>query len=106
MMTDKSCRDEIRNLGTEINPQMVSACVALYSRFLPDTAQAGVRIERDIAYGAHEGHRLHIFISGEGGERPDLLYVQGGGFVAGDNTLPGTPFYDNIGIWAAQQGFV
>jgi triacylglycerol lipase len=35
-----------------------------------------------------------------------LVYVHGGGFVAGDKTLPGTPFHDNIGAWAVGQGFV
>lgn len=105
-MTDKSFRDEIRNLGTEINPQMIAACVAIYGRFIPGEARAAVDVERDIAYGPHERHRLDIFTSGEGGERPVLLYVHGGGFVAGDKTLPGTPFYDNIGVWAVQKGFV
>jgi triacylglycerol lipase len=35
-----------------------------------------------------------------------LVYVHGGGFVMGDKTSPGSPFYDNIGQWAAQQGYV
>lgn len=105
-MTENSFRDEIRGLGTEINPQMIEGCVAIYSRFMPDPAQAAVHVQRDIAYGPHDRHRLDIFTSGEGGDRPVLVYVHGGGFVAGDKRMPGTPFYDNIGIWAAQQGFV
>ena len=35
-----------------------------------------------------------------------LVYVHGGGFVMGDKTSPGSPFYDNIGQWAAQQGYI
>lgn len=105
-MTGNSFRDEVRALGTEINPQMIAACVDIYSRFVSDPAQAEVRVERDLAYGSHERHRLDIFTGGEGGGRPVLVYVHGGGFVAGDKRMPDTPFYDNIGIWAAQQGFV
>lgn len=112
-MTGSSFRDEVRALGTDITPQMFGACAALYARFAPDAAKANVQIERDVAYGPHERHRLDIFTSGDrsdGSDRPALMpvliYVHGGGFVAGDKTLAGTPFYDNIGIWAAQQGFV
>lgn len=107
-MSDNSLRDEVRALGTEINPQMIAGCVAIYGRFVPDPAQATVRVERDLAYGPHERHRLDIFTGGEavGGDQPVLVYVHGGGFVAGDKRMPGAPFYDNIGVWAAQQGFV
>lgn len=105
-MTGNSFRDEVRALGTEINPQMIAACVEIYARFVSDPAQAAVHIERDIAYGSHERHRLDIFTGGEGSGRPVLVYVHGGGFVAGDKRMPGVPFYDNIGVWAAQQGFI
>ena len=35
-----------------------------------------------------------------------LLFVHGGGFVGGDKHVPGTPFHDNIGAWAARHGMV
>ena len=38
--------------------------------------------------------------------RPVLIYVHGGGFVAGNKRNPGSPFYDNIMLWAARNGFV
>jgi triacylglycerol lipase len=37
---------------------------------------------------------------------PVLVYVHGGGFVTGDKTSPGSPFYDNIGQWAARRGWI
>lgn len=106
MMSGDTFREEIRNLGTAINPQVVADCMALYARFVPDPAETAERIERDIAYGPHERHRLDIFTSGAAHERPVLVYVHGGGFVGGDKAAPGTPFYGNVGAWAAQQGFV
>lgn len=103
-MTNSSLREEIRNLGTAISPRMIADCMAIYARFLP-TQTAGP-IEREIAYGPHERHRLDIFTSGEGAERPVLVYVHGGGFIGGDKAVPGTPFYSNIGAWAVAQGCV
>ena len=35
-----------------------------------------------------------------------LIFVHGGGFVAGDKTSPGSFVYDNIATWAVKQGFV
>ena len=105
-MSDNILRDEIRNLGTTISPQMIADCMAIYARFVPDPAEATDRIERDITYGPHERHRLDIFTSGGDSERPVLVYVHGGGFVGGDKAVPGTPFCGNVGAWAAQQGFV
>src|SRR5258708_30863522 len=38
--------------------------------------------------------------------RPVLIFVHGGAFVAGDRREPGTPFFDNIMLWAVKNGFV
>lgn len=105
-MDSASFRDEIRKLGTAINPQMIADCMASYGRFVADPAASVSRIDRDIAYGPHERHRLDIFTQDGDGDRPVLLYVHGGGFVGGDKALPGTHFYGNVGAWAVEQSFV
>lgn len=105
-MPDPALDREIRNLGNAIDPQIIAQCLEIYGRSLPDPAGVGCRVDRDLSYGAHPRHRLDIFGGGHSTGRPVLVYVHGGGFVGGDKVLPGTPFYDNIGIWAAQQGFV
>ena len=38
--------------------------------------------------------------------RTVLVFVHGGGFVSGDRRVGGSPFYDNIMLWAAEQGMV
>jgi acetyl esterase/lipase len=98
-------REEIRKLGKTISPQVVAECMAIYGRYTGDIG-AHRSVNRDIAYGPDIRHRLDIF--GDDGKEgsPVLLYVHGGGFIGGDKVLPGTPFYDNIGAWAAEQGFV
>ena len=38
--------------------------------------------------------------------RPVLLFVHGGGFTGGDKKADDTPFYDNVGTWAVDNGMV
>ena len=93
-------------MGTAITPELVSATQDLYA---PDHSRAlppGMRVTRDHAYGVDERNRLDVFTSEAPGSRPVVIYVHGGGFVRGDNVLPGTPYYDNIGLWSAHNGFV
>ncbi len=93
-------------MGTAITPELVSATQELYapnhSRALPP----GVTVTRDQPYGADERNRLNVFATEATGPRPVVIYVHGGGFVRGDNVLPGTPYYDNIGLWSACNSFV
>jgi triacylglycerol lipase len=35
-----------------------------------------------------------------------VVFIHGGGFSRGAKSTPGSPFYDNIGNWAAAQGLV
>jgi acetyl esterase/lipase len=69
---------------------------------------AGVRISRDLPYGADERHRLDIFRpeSPSTSRLPVLLFVHGGAYVGGDKHIEGSPFYSNIGVWAARHGMV
>jgi acetyl esterase/lipase len=38
--------------------------------------------------------------------RPVLIFVHGGAFIGGNKRMPGTPFYDNVMLWAVKNGFV
>jgi acetyl esterase/lipase len=76
-----------------------------YAALFPPSAWEGVNIARDIAYGADPAHKLDIYTTrGDGGPRPVLLFVHGGGFTRGDKHGPFYP--DNITLWAARQGMV
>jgi acetyl esterase/lipase len=68
----------------------------------------GVRVTRDVHYGAAERNLLDVFVADPGGGgRPVLVFVHGGGYILGDKrTWPGSPWYDNIMLWAARSGFV
>lgn len=98
----------IRRLGREVNPDTLLATRELVTPLVAAQADAEtpVSVVRDVHYGDDERQRLDIFTpaSGQEPQRPVLVFVHGGGFVAGDKHMPGTPFYDNIAIWAVQHG--
>lgn len=67
----------------------------------------GVRIERDVKYGTADRNLLDVFRPKTASPpRPVLMFVHGGAFVAGDKREGGTPFFDNIMLWAVKNGFV
>ena len=80
----------------------------LYAPLQEKEPYSGVRIERDVKYGPAERNLLDVFMpETNSGARPVLIYVHGGGFVAGNRrSPPGAPFYDNIMLWAVKNGFV
>jgi arylformamidase len=96
-------------LGAKMTPAMVQAsCDLAIERQQPGLGQA-VTILRDQAYGPDARHRLDLFVRSDAAAdpRPVLLFVHGGGFVSGDRQMvPGSPFYDNVGQWAADNDMV
>ncbi len=94
----------LRSIGPVIEGPKTAA---LYAPLLAAPVPAEIRIARDQAYGPHERHRLDVFSSAaRGAKRPVVVFVHGGGFGRGAKSAPDSPFYDNIGIWAAGQGLV
>jgi acetyl esterase/lipase len=65
-------------------------------------------IVRDLPYGSHPRQILDVHHSsgGQAGALPVLCFVHGGGFVGGEKSREGNPYYDNIGRWAVDSGFV
>ncbi len=102
--------DLVRNLaeglaaiGRVIDPP---GTTALYAPLHGPTPGPGVAVARDLRYGPAGRNRLDIFTAEPAGAaaKPVLMFVHGGGFVRGDKQVPGTPFHDNIGAWAARHG--
>jgi acetyl esterase/lipase len=98
---------KLGGIGREVSPATLVATRQLVLEMVsPDDAR-DVSIQRDIAYGEHERQRLDVFTPASGFDvsRPVLLFVHGGGFIAGDKHTEGSPFYSNIGIWAVRNGY-
>lgn len=93
--------------NTAVSPALVDATRALFAPLHDREPYLGAVVERDLAYGADPRQRLDVFRpAARGDRRPVLVYVHGGGFVAGEKTTPNSPYYDNIPLWAAREGFV
>jgi arylformamidase len=98
-------RQKLQALGADLSPAMIQGTSALMAAMAAPRDPA-VQVLRDQCYGPHPRHRLDIFRSGAPERAPVLVYIHGGGFVMGDKTSAGSPFYDNVGQWAAQQGWI
>jgi acetyl esterase/lipase len=104
-MRDDTAR-AIAEIGIPLSPEMIAASQDLYQAQHEAEPYRDVTVTRDEHYGAHERQRLDIFQSPNGGKRPVLVYVHGGGFIAGNKRMPGTAYYDNVGLWAVRNGYV
>jgi arylformamidase len=98
-------RLQLQALGEALSPAMLQATTALLAPLAPPHTEA-IEITRDHFYGPDARNRLDVFRVGTPSRAPVLVYVHGGGFVMGDKTREGSPFYDNVGQWAAERGYV
>jgi acetyl esterase/lipase len=105
-MRDDTAR-AIAEIGIPISPELIAASQSLYQAQHETEPYRDVNVTRDEKYGAHERQRLDVFAPAAGGaKRPVLMYVHGGGFVAGDKRVGDTAYYDNVGVWAVRNGYV
>ncbi|HMM89761.1 alpha/beta hydrolase [Bradyrhizobium sp.] len=95
---------KLLELGRTIDPPKTAALFAPMQQKEPFQ---GVKTEREIKYGPADRHLLDVFTpETNSSAQPVLIYIHGGGFIAGNKRAPGSPFYDNIMLWAANNGFV
>jgi triacylglycerol lipase len=97
----------IRALGDQIVPETIMGTAKLYFPYHEHEPYQAVTVTRDLTYGADARHRLDVFAPpAAGNPRPVLIFVHGGGFVAGDKKNPGTPYQDNVALWAVRHGMI
>jgi acetyl esterase/lipase len=96
---------KLLEIGRVIDPPKT---VALYAPLQQKEPYHGVKVERDVKYGAADRNLLDVFMPETAASpRPVLIYVHAGAFVGGNKrTTPTSPFYDNIMLWAVKNGFV
>jgi triacylglycerol lipase len=101
-------RAALRALGSQLTPSMLQETMRLCAQALPAGLLEGIDVARDLAYGPHERHVLDLYTAShaDAAARPIVLYVHGGGFVAGGKGGDPSPFGPNIGAWAVRSGFV
>jgi acetyl esterase/lipase len=93
----------LRPLGAALTPELLSGTAALYAGAHANATFAAAPV-RGLPYGEHERQRLDLFPA-FGQPAPALVFVHGGNFIRGDRSTPGSPFYDNVGRFAAAHGW-
>jgi acetyl esterase/lipase len=98
---------KLKAIGPVLNPPMIQATFDIYIPKVPKAAP-GVSSVEDIAYGPDDRHRLDVFAPAArpGRAMPVVLFVPGGGYVAGAKNRDGVPFYQNVGVFFAKNGVV
>ena len=97
---------QLRTMGRVVNPPATAAIYA--PRALNKEPYQGVNVQRDIAYGADPRNLLDVFTPTTASTAPRkvFVFVHGGGFTRGDRRAPGSPFYDNVMMWAAKNNMI
>lgn len=96
---------QLVQIGRLVDPPRTAP---LYAPLQEREPYAGVKVERALRFGADpERNLLDVFTpQSAAGKRPVLVFVHGGGFVAGARRTGDSPFYDNILVWAVRNGMV
>ena len=85
---------KLLEIGRVIDPPKTAA---IYAPLQEKEPYPGVKIERDVKYGAADRNRLDIFMPETASSpRPVLIFVHGGAFVTGDKRVGDGPFSTSI----------
>jgi triacylglycerol lipase len=94
---------KLQEFGRVVEPKTAALFVPLQQK----EPYPGVKTERDVKYGPADRNLLDIFMPETAAPaRPVLIFLHGGGFVAGNKRQGGGPFFDNVMLWAVKNGFV
>lgn len=99
---------EIKEMGNNLSPEIIGHTAHHYVLLHGNVDRSGVKVTKDEKYGSDERHKLDVYVPSEkaSSPMPILVFVIGGGFVGGNKSTPGTPFYDNIGFYFAKRGIL
>jgi triacylglycerol lipase len=95
---------KLEAIGARIDAQRTAE---IYAPLHAQEPYVGVTVVRDLRYGPTERNVLDVFTSSEAAAgKPVIVFVHGGGFARGAKQTPGSPFYDNVMLWAARASLV
>ncbi len=96
--------EKIAVIGRVVDPGKTGA---IYGPLQEKEPYAGIKVARDVKYGPDPRNIVDVFTAeGASGARPVLMFVHGGEYIRGTKRAPGSPFYDNVMVWAARNGMV
>jgi acetyl esterase/lipase len=93
-----------RQFGNRFGPDALAATVAHWAPRVGAQQAADLPAIADVPYGEDPRHCMDLYpVKGRGA--PVVLFVHGGGFVAGDKQVA-PPFYANVGRYFAAHGML
>jgi len=96
--------EKIAAIGRVVDPEKTAP---IYAPLQEKEPYAGLKVARDVKYGPDGRNVLDVFVAEDAaGARPVIMFVHGGGYVRGNKRPPGSPFYDNVMVWAARNGMI
>jgi acetyl esterase/lipase len=96
--------EKVAALGRVVDPAKTGK---IYESLEEKEPYSGVKVSRDVKYGSDPRNVVDIFVPETGGAgRAVLMFVHGGGMVRGTKHAPGSPYYDNVMLFAAHHGMV
>ncbi len=101
---ERSVAEVIAKFGPVFNPEVMAGTRALYTDLIALPPQ-GMSIASDIPYGVDPRQTIDVHGISDAPKNPVLLFVPGGGFVAGDKRIDSI-FYRNVGDWFLGRHFV
>jgi triacylglycerol lipase len=98
-------RAQLEAFGRDLSPELLGGTNRLFAPLIAPV-DTDITVTRDLAYGPDPRNRLDVFARAGTTGAPVLVFLHGGGFVMGDKHTEGSPFYSNVGAFAAREGFV
>lgn len=108
IMRDEAFTERLRAIGMRWQRDIRSAGDETKDLYLPLVASGpreGVRVLRDLAYGAHPRQRLDIYQPAGAHRAGVVVFIHGGAFVRGAKDI-NDEMYGNVLIWFARQGYL
>jgi acetyl esterase/lipase len=92
---------------SDLNDQILAGTRGLYVPILKTLDRSGITVEKDIAYGPDDRHKLDVHTMGNPKTPvPVVVFFHGGGLIAGNKNDVGEYVYGNVLDFFARHGMV
>jgi acetyl esterase/lipase len=103
--TIETIKADVAAMGANFNPSVLISTRDIYRSHIPVAGFEGIQCIADVVWGDHERHTVDVYRPVKTSLAPVLLFVHGGGFIAGSKREDET-FHRNVGEYFARHGFL
>lgn len=105
----QNVQDRLREVGPGWGKDIlgnVAKTLEVYTPVLASAPKAGVKVTKDVPYGADARHRLDLYQPANASQTtPVVIFFHGGAYVRGERNV-NAEVYGNIPTWFARQGMI